>query len=336
MKKVLITILTLTLFLSFSYTNAQLQTSIDGVTIASNPESPAPGENVTVSIESYLIDLNSASIVWLSNGSSIASGIGMKEVKIKAPTIGKKVIISAVIKASSGQEIRKAIVVKSGSVDIIWETRGYTPPFFKGKNPLVYQNEVKLTAMPHLSLDGIKEVDPKSLVYEWRSGGKFIEGAVGYGKQSITIKADIVPKPLEIRVNVYTRDQSQGTEKSITIQPTEPSISFYEVNPLYGTLFNKALSSRISLDNSEITVFASPFGFDFKNNSLNYTWSINNVEQPDLSKNQSITLRTKGDVDGSSSIDLDIRHISNILQGARSAFSANFKKKVIEDTSTTF
>ena len=334
MKKILLTILTLTFLFSFPYTHAQVQAPIDGVTISNTPEKPRPGDNVIISIESYLIDLNSSSIIWIADGKDIGRGIGMKNITIKAPVAGKKTLVTAIIVASNGKEVRKAITIKSGSVEIIWETMGYTPPFFKGKNPFIYENFIRLTVVPHLSTDGVKEIDPKNLVYKWKKGGKYIDGVSSYGTQSVDIQADEIPKPLEISVEVYTRDQNESAVSLLTLQPTEPSVSFYEIDPLYGIMLNKALIDRIALNNSEITLLAAPFGFNYNSNI--YLWSINNIEQPDLSKNQSITLRSKEDTEGSSNISVDIRNENAILERAISSIIVNFKKKIIDEDDVTF
>jgi hypothetical protein len=313
-----------------------MNTSIDGIDISFTPTNPTPNERVTVSLVSYSIDLNSASIVWLSNGETLTHGVGMKEISVKAPSIGKRLIISTIIKGVGGREVRKNITIQSGSIDLIFEPISYAPPFYKGKNPLVYQNKIKLIAVPHLSLNGIKELDPKNLVYTWKIGGKYIDGASGYGKQSVIINSGNIPKTLDISLEVYNQEQTINTTRAINLEPTDPSLIFYEINPLYGTLFNKAITNRISLNDSEITVLASPFGFNSKNLSLNYIWSINNIDQPSLSKKQSITLKTKGSVAGISNIDLDIRNIENILQGARSSFSINFDRKKTSNNNQIF
>lgn len=336
MKKVLITIFLLTFLLPFSYTQAQIQSPIDGVTISSYPTNPEPLENVTVSIESYLFDLNSSSIVWLSNGSKINQGIGMKEITVKAPQSGKKLVITAVTKNTEGREVTKSVVIKSGSVDIVWETVSYTPPFYKGKNIFTFQNRIKLIAMPHLFSSDGKELDARKLVYQWKLGGKYIDGATGYGNQSVIINSGNIPKPLTISVEAYNKEQTTNSTQEITISPDEPSIEFYEVDRLYGTLFNKVLQENISLKNSEITILAAPFGFNFKNDPPTYTWMINNIEQPDLIKNQSITLKTKEGVYGVSSIDLSIRSIKSMLQGAEASFNITFSRNEGGNNSVTF
>lgn len=339
MKKILFTIFVITLLSLSLNVHAQYQSPIDGVTISINPEKPGPNDDVSVSVESYLIDLSSASIIWLADGKDIGHGVGMKNIKIKAPSAGKKLTITSVIKSSNGKEVRKVAVIKSGSVEILWETpKSYSPPFFKGKNPFVYENWIRLIAVPHLSTDGVKELDPKVLVYKWKKDGKYIENGSGYGIQSVDIKADEIPKPLDISVEVYTRDQNESAVAFLKLEPVEPSVSFYEVDPLYGIYFNKTIPNYISLQNSEITLLASPFGFNYNplNKKLSYIWSVNNIEQSNLNKNQSITLRSKDNIEGSSNISIDIRNENDILERALSSITINFKKRVVEEDNTAF
>ncbi|MEI6854460.1 MAG: hypothetical protein WCL06_16560, partial [Bacteroidota bacterium] len=80
---------------------------------------------------------------------------------------------------------------------------------------------------------------------------------------------------------------------------------------------------------SEVRIYAAPFCFN-KNPSTNpmtYNWSVNNVEQPDLLKNQTIILKPKGDASGSSLINLEVRNVEEILQAARLSLLVSFKKK---------
>lgn len=305
--------------------NAQMPTSIDGVNIEVGVDNPRPGQRVEVYVESFVFDLNAASIVWLVNGKTSESGIGLKKVTVVAPPIGATLTITAVVKTADGKEIKKSVSIKTGSVDIIWESDGYSPPFYEGKMPFIYENTIKLIALPHLSKDGKTELDPKTLVYTWKQGGKYIEGGQGYGIQSVTIPSDSLPRPVDVTVDISDRTQTVKTSGSISLAPGEPEISFYEDNSLYGILFNKALSERVPLKNKEMRIIAVPFGFNNINQN-SYVWSINNVEQSDLIKNRSITIRTKEGVEGSSDINLSIRNQDNILQGALKQFSIYFSK----------
>ncbi len=315
--------------------NAQAPSSIDGIDISISPDNPVPKSAVEVKVESYITDLNSASVLWIVDGKNFSKGTGIKSIQVPAPEIGKTKTVNAVIQTSEGREVRKTIVIKSGDIDLIWENRGYVPTFFKGKAGFAYQNTLRITAIPHLSSGGATEISPSDLVYKWKVGEKVYLDQSGFGRQFIDLESGDIPKQLDITVTVSSRDGRQQTIGQISLEPNAPSIIFYEIDPLYGIFFNKEIKSTMNLKNSETTVLASLFGFN-KNDKLTYTWSINNVEQPELTKNQSITLRTKGDVEGSSDIDLEIRNTDSFLQSARSAFTALFKKKAVEETNTTF
>ena len=313
--------------------HAQIPNSIDGVEIGSDPENPNPGQNVTVSVESYNTDLNSASVVWLVNGKNYAQGTGLKSVSVSAPSLGKNTSIVTIIMTAEGKEVRKSITIKSGSVDLVWESEGYIPPFYKGKAVFAYENLVKITAMPHLSNNESAELDSRTLIYKWKKNDKVVLDQSGYGKQTLIIKEDI-PRPIDIELEVTTKNGSQKGVAFITLQPGEPSISFYEEDPLYGVLYNKAIINRISLSNQEINIRAVPYNFTSyaKNSPLTYSWSINNLLQPELSTNQSIILRTRGDTEGSSAISLEVRNTDDILQGARNAIDVLFNKRPIESS----
>ncbi|HEY4494811.1 MAG TPA: hypothetical protein VJC02_01770 [Candidatus Paceibacterota bacterium] len=325
----------LSLFL-FSIAYAQTPTSIDGVEISANPEIASPGQNITVSVESYITDLNAASIVWVVDGKNYAQGTGLKFINITAPAIGKSVNILAAIMTVENREIKKSMTIKSGGVDLIWESRGYTPPFYKGKALFSYQNNIVLTAIPHLSQNGTSEIDPKTLLYKWKKNTKVIQDSSGFGKQSVSIQEEI-PTTIDIEVEVTTKDGSQKGKASISLTPGNPSLLFYEEDPLYGVLYNKALVDNFRLKNQEIKIQAVPFTFNFSSPSspLIFSWSINGYGQEELNKNQSVILRTKGDKEGSSSLSLEVKNENEILQGARANINIFFNK-ILKDGEVKF
>ncbi len=323
-KSIIITFLSLSLL---SIVHAQIPNSIDGIQISSTPEIPNPGQNVNIKVESYNTDLNSASIVWIVDGKNYKQGTGIKSINILAPDMGKNINIVIAIMTSEGKEIRKTVTIKSSSVDIVWESAGYTPPFFKGKSLFAYQNSIKVTAIPHIAGSNGKELDPKTLVYKWTKNDKVMQDQNGYGKQTVIIKED-TPRPLELEVEIETKNGSQKASAYLTLEPIDPSIIFYEENPVYGILYNKALNENKSLNAQEINVVSAPYYFNIynKNSPLSYVWSVNNLEKPDLSRSQTITLRSKGDTSGSSLINLEIRNLDDILQGASRSIRLNFNK----------
>ncbi len=309
-------------------THAQTPSSIDGVEISTNPSAPAPLQSMTVSVESFITDLNAASIVWLVGGKNYAQGTGITSIQTSAPPLGKDLVISIVIMTAEGKEVKKSLAIKSGGVDLVWESGGFIPPFYRGKALFAYENPIKVTAMPHLAGTNDTELDPRTLVYKWKENDKVIQDQSGYGKQILTIQ-ESTPRPLNVSVEVTTRTGSQKASASMTLTPGNPSISFYEEDPLYGVLYNKAVSNRFDLSHPEVTIHAVPYTFttSTKNSPLSYVWSINDLERKDLSTNQSITLRTKAGSEGSSDISLEIRNVESILQGAKGGLSVFFTKK---------
>lgn len=324
------------LLITFAFTlHAQVPNSIDGVTIDITPSNPKPNQKITAYVESYNYDLNAASIVWIVDGKTTEQGIGLKEISLTAPAIGKTMTISAAIRTREGKEVRKQLNLKTGSVDIIWESNGYRPPFYEGRLPFTYQNNIKLIAVPHLSTNGTSEIDPKTLVYSWKLGGQYIENGQGYGKQSVEIPGGNIPKPLEISVEVSSREGTENAKSSISLTPSEPTLAFYEEDALYGVLYNQALSESTRLKNREMKILSVPYGLNTQNQDITYTWMINDIEQQNLVKNRSIIVRTKGDANGSSMINLDVRNNDRILQGIRGRFTLYFTKAQ-EESEITF
>jgi hypothetical protein len=309
-------------------TNAQIPDSIDGIDISSSPDNPNPGQNVNINIESYSTDLNGASIVWMVNGKNYKQGTGIKSISIKAPELGKNTNILVAIMTIEGKQIKKAITIKSGSIDLVLESDGYIPPLYKGRSSFAYQNSIRLIAVPHLASNDGKELDPKTLLYTWSENDKVIQNQSGYGKQVLVLKEE-TPKEMNMKVEVSTKTGSQKAVSYMVLNPTDPSILFYEEDPLYGILYNKALLGDKTLDNQEINIVSAPYYFNMleKNSPLSFVWSINNLERPELSTSQTITLRSKGDTSGSSLVKLEIRNSNEILQGGSNSIKLNFNKK---------
>jgi hypothetical protein len=313
--------------------SAQIPTSIDGIQISISPEIPNPGQKVVVSVESFSTDINAASIVWIVDGKTITKGIGVKDFTVTAPPLGKSMVVQAAMKTVEGREVKKEIKIKTGGVDLIWESDGYVPPFYKGRTFYAYENPVHITAMPHLAGSNGAEIDPKALLYKWTVNDKVIQDQSGYGRQSLTIQDEDLPRELDIKVEVSTSDGLGKASARINLTPGNPSISFYEEDPLYGVFYNKAILDRVNLLNQEVSIRAVPFTFNiFSGKPLTFNWSVNGLARTDLSTNESITLRTKGDNEGTSNISLSIRNENSILQGAERAFNVSFKKK---DTSNS-
>lgn len=333
--KITIFLIIINLFIPVYFTEAQSQPPIDGVSIKTSPETPAPNTSTSVILESYNTDLNNANIVWTVDNKVISKGIGITNLKIIAPPIGKVVNIFASITTVEGREIKKGINIKSSDTDLVWESEGFTPPLYEGKSNFSYQNRIKIIAIPHIKGDSGSEADPKTLSYKWTVNTRVMKNQSGYGKQYLVLKDDL-PVDLSIQVEIISKDGSQKSVAGIELKPGDPTLNFYEDNPLYGVYYNKTLTDTVRLKDNEISILAVPYYFSkIKDSDISRVWSINNIEQQDIKNNNSITLRTAPGSEGSSNISLEIRGINDILQGAKEKMDIYFSKKK-EENNVTF
>jgi hypothetical protein len=326
---------------AFSLTaHAQIPVSIGGLELTPSSTSPVPGESITITARSYTVDIHTAKVTWYVDGKIVKSGVGETVYEVKAPSLGKKLAIDVVATTPDGTTVKAALDLGSGSVDVIFESDGYVPPFFKGKIPAVYQNVVKIIAVPHISNKSGVEYDPATLVYQWKKNGRALEDQSGYGKQSVTLEGDIVPRAFDLSVSVWPRDNSSVAEGYVSVAVGSPEINFYVDDPLYGPLFNRSVGATLRIGaNKETTVLGVPFGFNkprVGTGDLSWEWGLNGRGQSNLSSRESIILRSPDQSTGSSNIQLTITNTDKILQGATGLFSVIFSSTPQQNSTVTF
>ncbi len=303
---------------------AQTPGSIDSIEIRVTPEKPSPGQSVTVKIESFLTDINKANMSWIVDGKTIDSGLGKTSFTTNAPQNGRSSTITIIIKTSEGRELRRSVLLRPADVSITFESIGYTPPTYRGGTIPVYQSLVKFVAIPEFYTTAGVKIDPETLIYTWKKGSTVLGNDSGYGKQSVFIKAGVIPEPMTVSVSVQSKDSKIDGEAAIRTDFQAPEIQFYKEDPLYGILYNRAFQNSEPLTNNEFKIMSAPYYFE---DTGNFVWSINGVERPDLSNQKSITFRNNGLREGKSIIGLELRGVKNILQSARKDFEVYFNKK---------
>lgn len=299
-----------------------------GLVLSASPANPSPGQEVIIRANSFVIDINSADITWAVDGRIVRTGSGLTTLSVTAPELGKQMQIAVSAVTPGGVSVVGSYIITSGSIDFVIENTGYAHPLFKGKIQPTYQSTLRITAIPHIGNGSGGEYDPKTLVYQWKRNDKVLQAQSGYGKQTLTLTGDIVPRPYEISVSAYPSNGGYEVSGSRFVEEIRPSIAFYVDDPLYGPLFNRAISSTLRIGTEkETSVLAVPFGFTKPLDSLGQlamTWLINNIKHDELSLSDSVVLRAPEGVAGTSNIRLDIKNPSRILQGATASFIASF------------
>jgi hypothetical protein len=227
--------------------------------------------------------------------------------------------------------IEKSYTIKPSEVDLIWQTDGFVPPFFKGKALFSHQNKIKFVAVPHIIDSKGQEIPAKNLVYKWTRNGTVLGDFSGYGKNTYTLIPSIISRPLNIEVEVTSPDSSGIAYTQTTVYPIDPKIVFYKKDPLYGIQFQNAFGSNLEInDSQELTVMGYPlyFGaFDPDDYTLAYKWAING-ERIANTENQFVRVfRQKEGTSGTAQISLSVENQDEILQYASSNFFLKFGTK---------
>lgn len=315
----LIYIFTLPYLVSAQTTNAPTDVNVDMI-----PENPGPNQTVNVTLTSYGTQLDAANIAWKINGSTKQIGKGLKTFSFNSGSSNTTTTLGISITTAEGENITKSIKVSPSTVDLIWQSYGFVPAFYKGKSMFSHQDQLTIIAMPHLSSGG-QEISSKNLIYKWKLNGSVIEAVSGYGKNTYNLTGSLISRPFTIDVEVTSANVPNIGTASININPVDPSIVIYKKNPLYGIEFQKALNNVTYTDSSkEAVLVGMPFFFGTLNptsSDLTYTWEVNGASVGNDPHSATEVFRQKEGAKGSSSITLSVENANKILQSA----STNFK-----------
>lgn len=298
--------------------------------ITINPENPEPFQTVKASLASYSFDLNRSKITWLVDGQEKKTEIGLKEFNIQTGKNGQKTTIKVVVETANGDTKEAEIFFIPSIVDLIYEAITYTPPFYKGRALNPNQGKVIVTAIPEFINSSGQKIPTKDIVFSWRKNGSIQQAFSGSGKDSFVFDGTIPIRDAVIKVNASSISDNIYASKQITITNVSPKIVFYENNPVYGIMLNKAITNTVKMISDEFGVIAVPYFFS--GNSANtpdfdYVWSMdgNPVENQD----PKTTFTTRTDVPGSgiANIGLKISNNIRIFQFIDSSYNISFNKK---------
>lgn len=204
------------------------------------------------------------------------------------------------------------------SVDILWESNGYTPAFYQGKALWSKEGTIRLVAIPQ-SLG-----NPLSLNYKWSRNGTVLGNTNGIGQNTLEFHDSVISKPQTFKIEIVSPTEATLAESSLTLVPQVPGLLIYEYSPLYGTLFNKEVSAGYAVTENEVEFSAVPLFFSATSPlqpSLRYSWQSGggiDGTQPH------ITYRVPEETTGRHSITLKVSESNTLLQTAQRSFLVEF------------
>ncbi|MDB5204555.1 MAG: seg [Candidatus Taylorbacteria bacterium] len=292
------------------------------IDVTVDPKYPQPSDPVTITLDAYGVDLNNSDISWANGGKTLLQGKGERVLKTTAGKAGEIVTISATIAPPNSRQLVKTITITPQSVDILWEAKTYTPPFYKGKAMFSPQEDLKLVAIPN-------QISSSNAIYKWTQDGVVYADRSGFGVNTFKYTGDIISKPTDFVVDV-SDGNGNTAENFMAIAPTDPEVYIYENNPRYGILFNKDLSNLFDLGtNQEGNISIYPFFFgatDRASKNLEYKWMINNATIEVPTDQNDMTFRNTQNVDGKSQIDITVTNTDNFLEEIQKTTLINFQK----------
>ncbi|MES2315149.1 MAG: hypothetical protein V4486_00210 [Patescibacteria group bacterium] len=315
----ILNLLLVSLILFVSSVSYAASPSSIGVTVT--PENPAPNENVTISVNSYLNNLDSVSITWMLNGATVLSGVGKKSYSFNAPAAGSQSTVRVRVALPEGP-VETSVLIKPNNMILLWEaTDSYVPPFYKGKALATTDSEIKIVAMPE-----VKGISPKNMVYAWKKDYTPDQEASGYSKNYYIYTNDYLENANNISVVASTTDGA-SSESDISVGAVNPRIVFYKQDNNLGIAWENALGDGHRIEGEEILVaipyFISPKTLSHP--SLVWNWSINNsaVDVQGFKKNF-FPIKIDPGTSGTSNIGLQIENKDRLFQNVSSQISVQF------------
>jgi len=329
-KHIYLIIITSFLFIPLLSFGQNLQTpGLLDITI--NPKNPEPYQSVKANLKSFSYDLNRSQITWLLNGVVKKSGMGLTEFSFSALGSGQQTNLRVeVIAPNEGLQVISSSFIPS-VVDLIYEAVSYTPPFYKGKTLNPNQGRVIVVAVPELIRPSGEKLANQNIIYSWKKDGKVEQSASGLGKNTIVFNGTVPIRDAVIEVTASSLDNTLSAYKKITIGNIKnPEIIFYENNPIYGIMMNRAISSNVKMISDEFGVLALPYFFTIKeqqSSDLEYIWSLNGKKVNNQSPINSFTARVDTSGAGSAQIRLKLNNLSRIFQFTENNYTLNFSKQ---------
>jgi hypothetical protein len=309
---------------------AQQTTSDSFLEISMVPENPEPLQAVKITLKSSAYDLNRSVITWYVDAKLKETNVGLKQLNIQAGKNGQKTNIKVVVKTpSSGEKVIEAFFIPS-LVDLIYEANSYVPPFYQGKSLNPNQGRVSVTAIPELIDASGAKVPAQNIIYTWKKDGEVQQAASGFGKNVFVFTGTIPIKDSLISVNASNLDSSIFAAKQIKIPSVYPKIIFYENNPTYGLMLNKAITSTVKMTTDEFSVLAIPYFFSAgyaDSPDLEYSWKMNDITLGNQEPRNAFTARIESVLAGVANINLNINDINRPFQHTNQDFIINFEKR---------
>lgn len=279
MRQILKTFLTaLLLFLPIYFIFAQFTPT--PLALLSTPQSPSPGEIVTIEANTPTLDKNRLFFAWTVDGKNRAdlSGLGKNLIKMTAGSVGSSIRIKVSVSGADREVKPASLVINVSDLSLVWFAETYVPRWYKGKALPTQSSIVQVVAVPKIIIGGTT-FRPESLIYRWSLDDK--ENALsGIGEQVFRFKMSDFPQTTQ-QIEVVVEDNERIIRKKgrILLTATAPEVKIYPSSPLGGVEFRSGPFFTFTKLRGLLDFVAEPFFFSAPSrNNFSYRWQIANEE----------------------------------------------------------
>lgn len=287
------------------------------MTITAIPANPNPGQQVSLKVQSFGLDLNQTVITWNYNGTQVSSGTGKTEITIIAPKAGQTGTVTA---TTSGTLLpaNASISIRPASVDLLWEAvDSYTPAFYKGKALPANGALIKVTGIPSANA-------PKNNVFTWTRNDEVQQEKSGYNRSSFLFENS--PTVTTESIGLTLSSGSFSGTNTVTITPSSPTIVAYQNN---NGFIDYAVGSTGSIITNQpgLILHFEPYFFSFLGsigNNLDIAMSLGDTVISSDTRINELRL-SPPEEGGESKLRLAITTLAYSLQYAEQLFSILFQ-----------
>lgn len=293
------------------------------VSIGATPQYQVPNQPVVLKARAA-VTKGTYTYAWSLNGAPLTEGVDLDSVTVAAGSQGTETNVDVILVDADGNVAGgDTYIIRTGSVDVVWEGQTYVPPFFRGKAYPNGESRIILQAIPHLSQDGA-EIPANELVYAWNIDGNTPSSLSGYGKSAVSISPTAFRNTTTVAVTVSTRNGAYAVKGTVQIPIVSPRIVIYEDKPLSGLWLQRTAGDSITFSGDEMTFWAVPF-FVTDPTTLTYSWTLNGSPFPLNKTDPSVaTFRKTGGGTGLFPVGVNVQNPAGIFEKAAKTFTLSF------------
>ena len=257
--------------------SAYAQIIPDPFSVSADPQSPSPGETVTIEARTPSTDGNTVFFNWAVDGKPYPqlSGYGKKIIQLKAGAVGSIIKIAVTATRTGSAFGEKTLSIISSHISLPWFAETLTPVWYQGKALPVPHSLVNIIAIPEIVLDG-RRIAPENLIYRWSYDDQD-DALVGVGEQTFRVQTSDLPHNAH-RVKLVLQDLQKRIykQKEIAIINADPTAVIYTTTPAGGIASDRAVDViQATQASGRSDVQVEPFFFPVPSKkSLAYQWTI--------------------------------------------------------------